>query len=95
MIVAEKRPRYLAFTWQEFLAGIDALSNFLPAEAMFYGRRCVLNDTKTGYFVYDKDGLQHIMNEDSVLLFYGCNNLNTAAMSSEHFWNTYEQVIWK
>lgn len=97
MIVREKTPHYVAFTWQEFLAGIDALSYLLPYEAEFWGRKCVLNDTRTGYFIYDKDTDScscYIMNEDSIMIFYGCNNEFTATLDATTFWNKYEQVIW-
>lgn len=94
MIVREKTTRYIAFTWQEFVAAITPVEPILPQETTFMGRRCVRNQTHTGYFVYDKDRTEHIMNEDTVMVLYGENNEYTIMMNSTEFWNRYERVIW-
>lgn len=93
MIIAEKRPHFHAFTWQEFLTSITSSTNSeLPKETFFYGRKCILNDTATGYWIICKDGINRIMNEDTIMIFYGVNNSLTATIDYATFEEKYEQV---
>ena len=94
MIVREKAPRHIAYTWQEFIHNVSC-GEFYPKVATFMGLRCELNSTRTGYFVYDKHGNTHIMNENSVMMFYDYHYDNMVIFDAESFWNTYEQVIFK
>lgn len=95
MIVREKAPRYIALTWQEFCAHIQYDGGWLPREAVVMRHKCEQNTTKTGYFVYEKDGNSCLMNEDSVLVFYGDNSEYVSSYSTESFWNDYEQVVFR
>lgn len=95
MIVREKAPRYIALTWQEFCAHIQQDGVGMPSEGLVMGHKCEQNTTKTGYFVYEADGSSCVMNEDSVLLFYGDNSEYVSSYSCDSFWKQYEQVIWK
>lgn len=70
MIVREKAPKYIALTWQEFCAHIQHDGGWLPRDAVVMGHRCEQNTTRTGYFVYEKDGNSCVMNENSIFLFY-------------------------
>ena len=93
MIVREKAPRYIALTWQEFRAHIQHDGGWMSRDGVVMGHRCEQNTTKTGYFVYEADGNSCVMNEDSVLLFYGDNNEYVSSYSCDSFWKQYEQVI--
>ncbi len=95
MIVREKAPRYIALTWQEFCAHIQHYDGWMPRDSVVMGHRCEQNKTKTGYFVYDADGSSCVMDEDSVLLFYGGNNEYVSSISCDSFWKQYEQVIFR
>lgn len=95
MIVRKKAPKYIALTWQEFCAHIQCDGGWLPREAVVMGHKCEQNTTKTGYFVYEKDGHSCLMNEDSVLVFYGDNSEHVSSYSTESFWNDYEQVVFR
>ena len=93
MIVRERAPRYIALTWQEFCAHIQHDGGWMPREGVVIGHKCEQNTTKTGYFIYEADGSNCVMNEDSVLLFYGDNNEYVSSYSCDSFWKQYEQVI--
>ena len=95
MIVREKSPRYIALTWKEFCNHISHDGGWLPRDAVVMGHRCEQNSTKTGYFVYSADGTSCVMNEDSVLLFYGDNSENVISFSTSSFWEKYEMVVFK
>lgn len=95
MLVREKAPKYVALTWQEFCAHIAHDGGWLPRDAVVMGHRCEQNTTRTGYFVYEENGDSCVMNEDSVLLFYGDSNEYVSSYPTESFWQQYEQVIWK
>ena len=95
MIVRKIAPRYIAMTWQEFCSYIKHDDGWLSKDGVVMGHRCEQNITKTGYSVYDKDGTSYIMNEDSVLLFYGENCEYVSSYTSDAFWKQYEPVIFK